>query len=153
MKTILIISFFILTSSLANAVVNGTPTLGIACAREITVSACNTGRVRRSLAKCFRRFKKVNPAFNISEPCEQALKEFRINLNADAQALVVACTKEAATAECGNLKVSTGLLSCIKNYEKKHNNYKISAPCQAAFNQINYDRNASNLNFPSNATF
>ncbi len=52
--------------------------------------------------------------------------------SANAQNVDSACTQEAATANCGNEKVGTGLMNCLHKYKKANPSFKISEQCHAA---------------------
>ncbi len=62
-------------------------------------------------------------------------------MNPDAQAINTACAQEAATANCGQDKVGTGLLICMHAYKKEHKkDFKFSEGCRAAMKKWNLDR-------------
>lgn len=66
---------------------------------------------------------------------------------ASAQAINTVCTEEAETAKCGNDKVGTGLITCLRNYKKANKNFKITDSCEASLKQLRRDVKAKkNIN-------
>jgi hypothetical protein len=61
-------------------------------------------------------------------------------MQADKQSVDQACTAEAATANCGQDQVGTGLLKCIRAYKKANPSFKLSPNCAAAMKQLHTDR-------------
>jgi len=70
----------------------------------------------------------------------QAKKE---NKGADAQAVDMACTQDAATAKCGDEKVGTGLMKCLHAYKKANKDFKFSDGCKSAMKTMHEDRKAT----------
>jgi hypothetical protein len=60
-----------------------------------------------------------------------------------ALAVDSACMQEAATASCGNAKVSTGLLRCIRSYKQANKDFKPSDSCRRAIRKLHADRKAT----------
>lgn len=58
---------------------------------------------------------------------------------ASAQAINTTCTEEAETAKCGNDKVGTGLLKCLRTYKRAHKDFKITESCEASLKQLRRD--------------
>ena len=50
----------------------------------------------------------------------------------DAVNIDNACKQDAATANCGNEQVGTGLLKCLHAYKKANKNYTFTPSCKAA---------------------
>ena len=50
----------------------------------------------------------------------------------EAQAVNAACAQDSAKAGCGNEKVGTGLLKCLKAYKQANKEYKFSEECKSA---------------------
>jgi len=62
-------------------------------------------------------------------------------LEADREAINSACAQEAATANCGNEKVGTGLLKCLHAYKKAHRkDFKFSDGCKQAMEKRREDK-------------
>ncbi|GEM_PF-1443844 len=57
-------------------------------------------------------------------------------IQAGKQGVDQACTAEAATANCGQDQVGTGLLKCIHAYKKANPSFKPSPNCAAALKQL-----------------
>lgn len=58
------------------------------------------------------------------------------NLGAEKEAVSAACTAEAAAANCGDQKVGSGLVKCIRGYKKSHKNFKVSEGCKQAMKSL-----------------
>ena len=58
---------------------------------------------------------------------------------ASAQAINTVCTEEAATAKCGNDKVGSGLLKCLRDYKKANKDFVITDSCEASLKQLRRD--------------
>ena len=63
-------------------------------------------------------------------------------INADKEAINTACAADAATANCGNKKVGTGLLKCLHAYKKGSRRFKFSEGCNSAMNKGQADKKA-----------
>ena len=58
---------------------------------------------------------------------------------ASAQATNTTCTQEAETAKCGNDKVGTGLIKCLRDYKKANKDFIITDVCEASLKQLRRD--------------
>lgn len=58
---------------------------------------------------------------------------------ASAQAINTVCTQEAETAKCGNDKVGSGLIKCLRDYKKAHKDFVITDSCEASLKQLRRD--------------
>ena len=63
-------------------------------------------------------------------------------IKADNEAINTACAADAATANCGNEKVGTGLLKCLHAYKKGNPGFKFSEGCKAAKKKRHADKKA-----------
>ena len=62
---------------------------------------------------------------------------------ADRDAVNTACASDAATAKCGNEKVGSGLLKCLRAYKKANPTFAFSDACQKAKQKLKADRKAA----------
>ncbi|MEI8347850.1 MAG: hypothetical protein WCG27_10305, partial [Pseudomonadota bacterium] len=97
--------------------------------------------------KCIHEYKKTHREFKLSEPCQTAMKKSRqdlkkISTSPDAIAVDQACSADGATAGCAGKQLSTGLLKCIIDYKKGHQDFKLSDGCRAAVKKMHEDRKA-----------
>lgn len=66
---------------------------------------------------------------------------------ASAQAVNTVCTEEAEVAKCGNDKVGTGLIKCLRDHKRANKGFKISDSCEASLKQLRRDVKAKkNIN-------
>jgi hypothetical protein len=62
------------------------------------------------------------------------------DISADKIGVESACVQEAATAQCGQDKVGTGLIKCLRKYRKENKGYKFGESCKGALKQLHKDR-------------
>lgn len=69
-----------------------------------------------------------------------SLAQAEEKLKVDREAVNNACSQEATTAGCPDLKVGKGLLKCFKEYHSKHSDFKPGAGCDDALKKLRADR-------------
>lgn len=99
-----------------------------ACSADAATAGCGNEKVGSGLLACIGTYRKSHKGWKPSDACQAAIG----TLKNDNVAVNTSCTAEAATAGCGNEKVGTGLIKCIRVYQKGHKDFQISSGCSAA---------------------
>jgi hypothetical protein len=111
-----------------------------ACLQESKTADCGNKKVGTGLLNCLNIYKKAHKDFKMNDGCKDSIKKYRDvqttiptgEEDKKTEALQVnnACTQDAQTAGCGNIKVGSGLLKCLNIYKKGHKDFKMTDGCK-----------------------